>query len=361
MNTFGKIFKLSSFGESHGPAIGGVVDGVPAGIPLDEGYIQKQLDRRRPGQSALTTARPETDKVKILSGVFEGLTTGTPIGFIVENKAQHSHDYTNMAETFRPSHADFTYQAKYGIRDWRGGGRSSARETVSRVVAGAIARRVLDTLGIELTAYTSAVGDIYTDIDPAEVSVQMVEESPTRCPDKEAAARMERLILDVKTQGDTVGGVVSCIIKGLPAGIGEPVFDKLQATLAHAMMSINAAHGFEYGMGFDGARRRGSEVLDKWIPDSGDSRGMHAASNYSGGIQGGISNGEPVFFRVAFKPVATLLREVETVDSSGNAVTLHARGRHDPCVVPRAVPIVEAMAAMCVLDAWLVNRSRTLG
>lgn len=357
MNTFGKIFTLTSFGESHGCAIGGVIDGVPAGIAIETAEVQRQLDRRRPGQSRLTTSRPEADRVRFLSGIFEGHTTGTPIGFMVENTAQRSGDYGNLAEVFRPSHADFTYNAKYGIRDYRGGGRSSARETISRVVAGAIARQALECMGIRITAYTSAVGPISTAIDPLSISEEMVEASDVRCPDTAKAAEMEKLILEVKTEGDTVGGIVTCVAKGIPAGLGEPVFGKLQARLADAMMSINAAHGFEYGMGFEGASRRGSEMIDTWVPDPSDSRGMRTLSNHSGGIQGGISNGEPIMFRVAFKPVATLLREVRTVDIHCNDTSISARGRHDPCVVPRAVPIVEAMTAMVLLDAVLLDRT----
>lgn len=360
MNSFGNIFSVTSFGESHGPAIGGVVDGVPAGIEIDESYIQRQLDRRRPGQSHLTTSRPEADKVTLLSGIFNGRTTGTPIGFTVANSQHNSADYDNLARALRPSHADFTYMAKYGIRDHRGGGRSSARETIARVVAGAIARKALEELGVTITAFTSAVGEITSDIDPLTVTEELVETSPTRCPDPAAARLIENLILDVKAKGDTVGGVITCAIKGVPAGLGEPVFDRLQAMLAHAMLSINAAHGFDYGMGFDGAQRFGSQVIDQWKPDSADPRGIRTLANNSGGIQGGISNGEPILFRVAFKPVATLLRDIETVDIDGKPVTVKARGRHDPCVVPRAVPIVEAMAAITILDAWLLNRARSL-
>lgn len=361
MNSFGTIFKLTSFGESHGPAIGGILDGVPAGIPLDLNAIQRQLDRRRPGQSALTTSRPEADTLQILSGVYNGRTTGTPLAFCVANTAARSADYSELERTFRPSHADFTYMAKYGIRDPRGGGRSSARETIARVVAGAIALQVLQSYGLDIgiTAFTSAVGEISTPICPFDVTPEMVEASPTRCPDPDVAEKMERLILEVKAQGDTIGGVVTAAVTSVPAGLGEPVFGKLHAMLASAMMSINAAHGFEYGMGFDGAKQRGSEVLDNWVPDNDDLRGMHTATNFSGGIQGGISNGEPITFRVAFKPVATLLRPVESVDIDGKTITISAKGRHDPCVVPRAVPIVEAMAAMVVLDAYLLQRSRS--
>lgn len=339
MNTFGKIFTLTSFGESHGAALGGVIDGMPAGIPIDIDMIQHELDRRRPGQNALVTPRNEADRVKLLSGVFEGLSTGTPIGFIVENTNQHSSDYENMRHVFRPSHADFTYQAKYGVRDHRGGGRSSARETIARVVAGALAKQALASVGITISAYASSIGNISRNT-PGPLTDDMID-----------------LIKRVKADGNSVGGTVTCTVKGCPAGLGEPVFDKLSAQLASAMMSINAAKGFEIGMGFDGSKHLGSEVLDNWVADPADPRGMHAATNFSGGIQGGISNGEDIVMRVAFKPVATLLRDVNTVDSNGNPTVLKAKGRHDPCVVPRAIPVVEAMAAITVLDAYLLNKT----
>lgn len=354
MNRFGEIYSLTSFGESHGAAVGGVIDGMPAGVKIDLDEIQRQLDRRRPGQSAIVTPRNEKDRVKILSGLMDGVTTGCPIGFVVENTNQHSGDYDNMRSVFRPSHADYTYTEKYGVRDHRGGGRSSARETISRVVGGAFARQALQTMGISITAYTSAVGTLslpglYSDYDLA-----VAETNAVRCPDPKMAEEMERLILDVKGEGDTVGGVVSCVIKGCPAGLGEPVFDKLHARLAYAMMGINAAKGFDYGMGFAGAERRGSEMADIFSADA-DGK-VTTLTNNSGGIQGGISNGEDIYFRVAFKPVATLLRELPTIDSDHQPAVLKAKGRHDPCVVPRAVPIVEAMAAMVVLDAMLLNR-----
>lgn len=339
MNTFGRIFTLTSFGESHGAALGGVVDGMPAGIKVDLDAIQRELDRRRPGQNALVTSRNEADRVKLLSGVFEGVTTGTPIGFVVENTNQHSSDYENMRHVYRPSHGDFTYQAKYGVRDHRGGGRTSARETLSRVVAGALAKQALAAVGITVSAYASSIGNVERNT-PGELTDEMVE-----------------LISRVKAEGNSVGGTVTCIVKGCPAGLGEPVFDKLSARLASAMMSINAAKGFEIGMGFDGAKHLGSEVIDNWVPDAEDARCMHAATNHSGGIQAGISNGEDIVMRVAFKPVATLLRDVDTVDDEGNATVLKAKGRHDPCVVPRAIPVVEAMAAMTVLDAYLLNKT----
>lgn len=353
MNTFGKIFRLTTFGESHGEAIGGVIDGMPAGMEIDIEAVQRQLDRRRPGQSAIVTQRNEADRVSFLSGIFEGRTLGTPIGFLIENNNQHSGDYENMRHVFRPSHADYTYQEKYGIRDHRGGGRSSARETAARVVAGAVASQALALKGIEIKAYTSQVGPIKLDKTYKELDLKTIDSNAVRCPDAGKAAEMEELIRAVKAEGDTVGGVVSCVISGMPTGLGEPVFGKLHARLAEAMMSINAAKGFDYGMGFDGAAMRGSEAIDNFIAENDIIR---AATNNSGGIQGGISNGEDIYFRVAFKPVATLLQDVKTVDDSGNEQTLKAKGRHDPCVVSRAVPVVEAMAAMTIFDAMLLNR-----
>ncbi len=355
MNKFGKLYSFTSFGESHGPAIGGVIDGIPAGQPIDLDRVQQELNRRRPGQSDITTGRNEADRLTVLSGMMDGLTTGTPIGFSVANADQHSRDYAELRDIYRPSHADFTYHTKYGIRDHRGGGRSSARENISRVVAGAFARQILERLGITIYAYTSRVGDIslhddYTLYDPA-----MIETNSVRCPDTETAKRMERLILDVKRDGDTIGGVVTGVIKGAPAGLGEPIYDKLHAMLGEAMLSINAAKGFDYGMGFDGVTRRGSEMIDTFIPGDG---GPKTATNHSGGIQGGISNGADIYFRVAFKPVATLLRQVDTVDTNGHHATLSVKGRHDPCVLPRAVPVVEAMAACVMLDSILLDRSR---
>lgn len=350
-NSFGKIFRLTSFGESHGAAIGGVIDGMPAGVSIDIERIQYQLNRRRPGQSQIVTARNEQDQVEILSGVFEGKTTGTPIGFIIRNSDQHSSDYSEMKNLYRPNHADFTYSQKYGVRDYRGGGRSSARETVARIVGGAVARQALENMGIAIDAYTSRVGDVVCG-DFKDFSSR--ENNPVRCPDPVAAEKMERLILEVKNAGDTIGGIVSCRISGVPAGIGEPVFGKLQANLAAAMMSINAAKGFEYGLGFDSAKSLGSQVIDRFEKDADGN--IIVNDNYSGGIQGGISNGADICFNVAFKPVATLLQPVETVDKDGNEAVLKARGRHDPCVVPRAVPIVEAMAAMVILDGILLDR-----
>lgn len=353
-NSFGNIFTLTTFGESHGPAVGGVVDGMPAGIDIDIDFIQSELDRRRPGQSRITTSRNEADRVELLSGVFEGKSTGCPIGFIVRNTNQHSQDYENMRCLFRPSHADFTYTEKYGQRDHRGGGRSSARVTISRCVAGALAKLALRQLGISIQAYTAQVGDIAIDPDWHSHDLSLTETNAVRCPDPEKAAEMEKLICRVKADGDTIGGIIACVIKGCPAGLGEPEFGKLHAQLGAAMLSINAVKGFEYGEGFGGVTARGSQQND--IFTSTDGR-ITTATNRSGGIQGGISNGREIFFRVAFKPVATLLMEQQTVDKEGNTTTLTARGRHDPCVLPRAVPIVEAMAAMTVLDLFLVNKT----
>ena len=357
-NSFGNIFRLTSFGESHGAAIGGVIDGMPAGIAIDLDAVQRELDRRRPGQSAIVTARNEKDRVRILSGIFEGVTTGTSIGFIIENENQHSADYGNIKDAFRPSHADYTYTTKYGLRDYRGGGRSSARETAARVVAGAFARQALAQLGIDLYAYTSQVGEIALSRDYRLYSRDAIDTNAVRCPDATKAAEIEQLIKQVKGEGDTIGGIITGVITGVPVGLGEPVFGKLHAMLGAAMLSINAVKGFEYGDGFDFATRRGSEVNDAFVTD--DAGHVSTATNHSGGIQGGISNGEDIIFRVAFKPVATLLRDVNTIDKDGNSITLKARGRHDPCVLPRAVPIVEAMAAMVILDAYLLNKTTRL-
>lgn len=354
-NTFGKVFTLTTFGESHGEAIGGVVDGMPAGITIDMDFIQQELNRRRPGQSHITTSRKESDKVEFLSGVFEGKSTGCPIGFIVRNSNQHSSDYDNMKDVFRPSHADYTYYNKYGIRDHRGGGRSSARITISRCVGGALAKLVLKELGISIQAYTSQVGNIRLERDYHRYDLSKTEESIVRCPDAEKSAQMEQLISEVKKDGDTIGGTITCVIKGCPAGLGEPEFGKLQAELAAAMLSINAAKGFEYGEGFEGLEQRGSEQNDIFVNENGN---ITAKTNHSGGIQGGISNGQDIYFRVAFKPVATLLKEQETVDKDGNTTTLTAKGRHDPCVLPRAVPIVEAMTAMVILNNHILNSNK---
>ena len=355
MNSFGKIFRLTTFGESHGEAVGGVIDGMPAGIDIDLEFIQSELDRRRPGQSAITTSRNEADKVELLSGVFEGKSTGSPIGFIVRNTNQHSQDYENMRCLFRPSHADYTYQQKYGIRDHRGGGRTSARITISRCVAGAMAKLVLRQKGISIQAYTSQVGNIALEKDYKLYDLNLTETNAVRCPDAEKAAQMEELIKQVKAEGDTIGGVITCVIKGCPAGLGEPEFDKLHAALGKAMLSINAVKGFEYGEGFSCATMRGTQMNDVFL--RGEDGQITTATNHSGGIQGGISNGQDIYFRVAFKPVATILTEQETVDMEGNKTTFTARGRHDPCVLPRAVPVVESMAAMTILDYILLQNA----
>ncbi len=350
-NTFGHLFTLTTFGESHGVAVGGVVDGMPAGIDIDMDFIQSELNRRRPGQSHITTARNEADRVELLSGVFEGKSTGTPIGFEVRNTNQHSQDYENMRCLYRPSHADYTYQSKYGIRDHRGGGRSSARITIARCVGGALAKLALKQIGVSITAYTSQVGNIALERDYRLYDLQKAEENIVRCPDPQKAKLMENLIAQVKAEGDTIGGIITCVIKGCPVGIGEPEFGKLHAQLGAAMLGINAVKGFEYGEGFEGVTARGSEQNDVFIS------GISTATNHSGGIQGGISNGQDIYCRIAFKPVATILREQQTVDLEGNPTQLTARGRHDPCVLPRAVPVVEAMAAMTVLDCYLMNKS----
>lgn len=353
MNTFGTRFRLTTFGESHGAAIGGVIDGFPSGIAIDLDFIQAELDRRRPGQSLLTTARKEGDKVEILSGVFEGRSTGCPIGFIVRNENQHSSDYDNLRNLFRPSHADFTYQQKYGVRDHRGGGRSSARETVSRVVGGAFAKLALQQWGIQVTAYTSQVGAIALEHPYTAYDFSEIEKNPVRCPDPAKAKEMAALIQQVKGEGDTIGGIITGVIQGCPVGLGEPAFGKLHAELGAAMLSINAVKGFEYGSGFEGVSMRGSEQNDIFIPSPDG--GITTQSNFSGGIQGGISNGQDIYFRVAFKPVATLLREQATVTLDGTPTRVTARGRHDACVLPRAVPIVEAMAAMVILDHIMLS------
>ena len=357
MNSIGNIFRLTTFGESHGEAIGGVVDGMPAGIPIDMAFIQQELNRRRPGQSHITTARQEADQVELLSGVFEGKTTGCPIGFIVRNTNQHSGDYDNMRELYRPSHADYTYSYKYGTRDHRGGGRSSARITISRCVAGALAKLVLKQIGVHITAFTSQIGDISLDRDYSKYDLTQVDSNIVRCPDADKAVQMIRLIEEVKAEGDTIGGVITCVIQGCPAGLGEPEFGKLHAMLGAAMLSINAVKGFEYGEGFEGVTARGSEQNDIFVNKEGRITTM---TNHSGGIQGGISNGQDIYCRIAFKPVATLLRKQKTVDIQGKETTLTAKGRHDPCVLPRAVPIVEAMAAMTILDAYLSDKARKM-
>lgn len=356
-NTFGKIFTLTSFGESHGVGIGGVIDGFPAGIPVDLDFIQQELNRRKPGQSKITTDRKEADQVEFLSGIFEGKSTGCPIAFLVRNTNQHSSDYDNLREVFRPSHADFTYTQKYGIRDHRGGGRSSARETIARCVGGALAKLALKELGISIQAYTSQVGTIALENDYKKYDLNLIETNAVRCPDPQKAQEMEEYIAGVKAEGDTIGGIITCVVKGCPIGLGEPVFGKLQAALGHAMLTINAVKGFEYGEGFAGVTQRGSEQNDLFFNDKGL---INTRTNHSGGIQGGISNGQDIYFRVAFKPVATLLQEQCTVNVNGEDAKVKARGRHDPCVLPRAVPIVEAMTAMTLLDYYLMNKCTRL-
>jgi len=355
MNTFGNIFRLTSYGESHGEAEGGIIDGCPAGIIINNAFIQSELDRRKPGQSAITSSRNESDRVEFLSGIYEGNTTGTPIGFMVRNRNQHSSDYDHLKNLYRPSHADFTYQNKYKIRDHRGGGRSSARETIARVVGGAVAKTVLREINIKITAYTSQVGPIRLERPYTDLDLTTIDSTPIRCPDPVSAEKMIRYIQQIKEEGDTIGGIITCICEGVPVGLGEPVFGKLHAALGNAMLGINAVKGFEYGMGFAGIQYKGSEVNDLFYRRSDGKIGTK--TNHSGGIQGGISNGEPIYFRIAFKPVATLMREQQTVDEEGETAILHAKGRHDPCVLPRAVPIVEAMAAMVILDYYLLNKS----
>lgn len=348
-NTFGKLLKLSTFGESHGEALGGILDGCPAGLTLDFDFINLEMKRRKPGQSSIVTQRKEEDEVQFLSGIFEGKTTGTPIGFIIPNTNQKSDDYSHIKDTYRPSHADFVYEQKYGIRDYRGGGRSSARETVSRVVGGAIAKQIIPQ--IKINAFVSSVGDIFIDKPYQELDFSTIEQNPVRCPDMQVAKRMETYIKEIKKQGDTIGGTITCVIQNVPIGLGEPVFDKLHADLGKAMLSINAVKGFEFGSGFCGARMKGSEHNDAFNPDG------TTKSNLSGGIQGGISNGMDIYFRVAFKPVATLIQKQEVLNTRGEIIEQQGKGRHDPCVVPRAVPIVEAMAALVIADYFLLNRS----
>ena len=357
MNTFGNIFRLTTFGESHGAGIGGVIDGFPAGIVLDMDFIQSELDRRKPGQSRITTDRKEADQVEFLSGVFEGKSTGCPIGFLVRNTNQHSNDYENLRTLYRPSHADYTYTQKYGLRDHRGGGRSSARETIARCVGGALAKLALKQLGVTIQAYTSQVGHIALENDYRKYDLTLTETNPVRCPDASKAAEMEQLIAEVKAVGDTIGGIITCVVKGCPVGLGQPAFGKLHAALGGAMLSINAVKGFEYGEGFAGVTARGSEQNDIFYNNHGH---IDTRTNHSGGIQGGISNGQDIYFRVAFKPVATLLMEQPTVDMAGNDTIVKARGRHDPCVLPRAVPIVEAMAAIVLLDYYLIDKTTRL-
>lgn len=353
-NTFGQLFTLTTFGESHGPCIGGVVDGMPAGIGIDTAFVQSELCRRRPGQGAGSTTRHEADEIEWLSGVFEGKSTGTPIGFIIKNTNQHSSDYDTLRDIFRPSHADYTYLEKYGVRDHRGGGRSSARITAARVVGGALAKLALRPLGINIQAYTSSIGTVSTHTHYTEMDLSKAEQNSVRCPDAVAAAQMEQLINKVKAEGDTLGGIITCVVKGCPAGLGEPEFGKLHALLGSAMLSINAVKGFEYGDGFEAARKRGSEENDPFVMREGSVRTL---SNHSGGIQGGISNGEDIVMRIAFKPIASIRTAQQTVDKEGNKREIIIPGRHDVCPVPRAVPIVEAMAAMTILDVYLFYNS----
>ena len=351
---YGKIFQISTFGESHGAAVGVVVTGCPAGVDFDMGFIQSELDRRKPGQSRITTQRKEADSVEVVSGVFEGKTTGTPIAMLVWNGDQRSKDYSHIADQFRPSHADFTYQEKYGVRDYRGGGRSSARETVARVAAGALAKLVLQQLGVKITAYVSQVGTLKLTTPVEQLDLAVAETNAVRCPDTALAEEMFTYIDDIRKQGDSVGGVVSAYITGCPVGLGEPVFDKLHAELGKAMLSINAVKGFEYGSGFDGVELRGSLHNDIIVKDEAGK--VSTVTNHSGGIQGGISNGEPIYFRVGFKPVATIMQDQDSLNNSGEKIVVSGKGRHDPCVVPRAVPIVEAMSAIVLLDFYLRNR-----
>lgn len=350
-NSYGTLFRITTFGESHGEALGGIIDGCPSGIALDFDAIQLEMSRRKPGQSAIVTQRKEPDEVQFLSGIFEGKTTGTPIGFIIPNTNQKSGDYSHIKDNYRPSHADFVYEKKYGFRDYRGGGRSSARETASRVVAGAIAKQMLSE--IKINAFVSSVGDISLKKPYQELDLTKIESNPVRCPDENLAAEMEEYIKVIKKQGDTVGGTITCVIQNLPIGLGEPVFDKLHAELGKAMLSINAVKGFEYGSGFEGSKMKGSEHNDLYNPNG------TTKTNLSGGIQGGISNGMDIYFNVAFKPVATIMQKQESLDNQGNITEMQGKGRHDPCVVPRAVPIVEAMAAIVLADFYLLNKTYT--
>lgn len=356
-NSFGKLFCITTFGESHGNGIGVVIDGCPAGLHVDVAYIQQELDRRKPGQSSITTQRKESDSIHILSGIYEGITLGTPIALLIANSDAKPQDYDYLKHSFRPSHADFTWQQKFGYRDHRGGGRSSARETAARVAAGAIAKLLLQHYGITIAAYVSQIGTIKLTQDYTQLNLSDIEKNIVRCPDENVAAQMIEAIQQVRNQGDTLGGIVSCVIQHVPAGIGEPVFDKLQAELAKAMLSINAVKGFEYGSGFAAASMKGSQHNDVFIQTD---NGIKTATNFSGGIQGGISNGMDIYFNVAFKPVATIMQTQQSIDQNGNTVELKNSGRHDPCVVPRAVPIVEAMAALVLADAVLRSKSNRL-
>lgn len=356
-NSFGKLFKITTFGESHGAALGVIVEGCPAGLQIDPDQIRDEMQRRKPGQSKITTQRKEEDEIQILSGIFEGQSTGTPIGIVIPNSDQKSKDYTHIADKFRPSHADYTYFEKYGIRDYRGGGRSSARETAARVAGGAIAKQFLATKGVSIQAFVSQVGDLSLQKNYTELDLSQAEENIVRCPDPATAEKMIELIDAVRLERDTIGGVVTCVIKNTPVGIGEPVFDRLHAELGKAMLSINAVKGFEYGSGFEGVKMRGSQHNDTFVKE-GDT--VHTVTNHSGGIQGGISNGEDIYFRVAFKPVATIMQDQESLNEAGETVVVSGKGRHDPCVVPRAVPIVEAMAALVIADYVLLAKSNKL-
>lgn len=356
-NSFGRIFRITTFGESHGFGLGVTIDGCPAGLPIDEKFIREEMQRRKPGQSKITTQRKEEDEFQILSGVFEGKSTGTPIGMVIMNTDQKSKDYSHIADKFRPSHADYTYFEKYGIRDYRGGGRSSARETAARVAAGAIAKLMLKQFGISVQAFVSQVGDLKLEKSYTELNLTLTEENIVRCPDQEMAEKMIEFIDQVRKSRDTVGGIITCVAKGVPAGLGEPVFDRLHAELGKAMLSINAVKGFEYGSGFEGVKMRGSEHNDAFFQEAGK---VKTKTNHSGGIQGGISNGEDIYFNVAFKPVATIMQDQKSVNESGETVTVSGKGRHDPCVVPRAVPIVEAMAALVLADYLLISRTNKL-
>ena len=355
MNSYGKLFRITTFGESHGTSVGVVIDGCPAGLAIDLDFIQAELDRRRPGQSKITTQRQEGDKIQVLAGLFEGKSQGMPITLVVFNEDQRSKDYSHIADKFRPSHADYTYQAKYGTRDYRGGGRSSARETLARVAAGAVAKQLLASIGVNITAYVSQVGDLKTDNNYAQYDFNEIENNIVRCPDPEMAEKMIALIDETRKNRDTIGGVVTCVAQGVPVGLGEPAFDKLHAELGKAMLSINAVKGFEYGSGFEGIKMLGSQHNDIFYTDE-DGR-IRTKTNYSGGIQGGISNGEDIYFKVAFKPVATIMQDQESVNEAGKNVIVSGKGRHDPCVVPRAVPIVEAMAALVLADFYLRNKA----
>jgi chorismate synthase len=361
-NTFGTLFRLTTFGESHGVALGGIIDGCPAGLEIDLEFVKSELQRRKPGQSHITTQRKEEDEVKFLSGIFEGKTTGHPIGFTIENTNQKSTDYEHIKDTFRPSHADFTYQEKYGIRDYRGGGRSSARETACRIVGGAIAKLYLKHLNVSIQAYVSQVGHIKLEKTYQELDLSKTEESIIRCPDAATAYKMVSYIEDIRKEGDTIGGIVSCVINGTPIGLGEPVFDKLHADLGKAMLSINAVKGFEYGEGFNSINFKGSELNDSFVSSSEveNNKKITTSTNHSGGIQGGISNGQDIYFNVAFKPVATIMQDQQSVDKDGNELVVKGKGRHDPCVLPRAVPIIESMAALVIADFALRNRTSKL-